>query len=74
MLDPVMLQDFSNILINNRGAIITNDFMGYAKPYDNVFADEVSHNCTSCLAKGNGLNPLREVLGGYQDPNVSTGG
>ena len=56
VLDPIMFQDFSNILVNKRSAIITNDFMGYAKPCDNVLMYEVSHGCTDCLAKRNGLN------------------
>ena len=58
MLDPIMLQDFSNILINKRGTIIANDFVRDAKPYDNMFTDEVGHGCTSRLAQGNGLNLL----------------
>ena len=56
MFDPIVLQDFSNTLVNKRGAIITNDFIGYAKPCDNVFPDEDSHGYTSCFAKGNGLH------------------
>ena len=30
VFDPVMFQDFFNILVYKRSAIITNDFMGYA--------------------------------------------
>ncbi len=58
MFDPIVFQDFSNTLVDKKGAIITNDFIGYAKPCDNVFTDEVSHSCTSCLAKGNILDPF----------------
>jgi hypothetical protein len=58
VLDPIMLQDFSNTFVNKRGTIITNDFVKNFKPCDNVFTDEVSHDCTNCLAQGNGLNPL----------------
>ena len=58
MLDPIMLQDFSNILVNKGGTIITNDFVRNTKPCDNVFTDEVIHGYNSCLAQENGLNPL----------------
>ena len=68
-----MFQDLSNILVDKRGAIIANDFMRYAKPCDNVLPNEISHNRTNCLAKGNGLNPLLKVLDSYQDPNVFAG-
>ena len=58
VLDPIMFQDLSNILVDKKGAIIANDFMRYAKPCDNVIPNEISHGRTGCLAKGNGLNPL----------------
>ena len=58
VLDPVMFQNLPNILINKRSAIITNNFMSYAKPCDNVLTDEISHDRTDCFAKGNGLDPL----------------
>jgi hypothetical protein len=58
MFDPVMFQNLSNILVNKRSAIITNDFVRYAKPCDNVLTDEITNSRTGCLAKGNDLNPL----------------
>ena len=50
VLDLIIVQDFSNILINKRGTIIANDFVRNAKPCDNMFMDEVGHGCTSRLA------------------------
>ena len=52
VLDPIMFQDFSNILVNKRSAIITNDFMGYAKPCDNVLMYELATAAPIALRRG----------------------
>ena len=46
-----MFQDLFNILVNKKSVFITNDFMRYAKPCDNVLTDEISHSRTSCLGR-----------------------
>ena len=73
VLDPVVLQHFSNIFVDKRSTIVADDLVGNAKSCDDVLSDEVGHGCSGGFAKWNGLDPFRKIFCGCQYPNISTG-
>ena len=74
MLDPVMFQHFSHILVYEWSTIVGDELVWYAKMSDYVLSDKVC-NCSTCyFLEKDGFYPFCEVFGSHKNPNVTTGG
>ena len=71
MLDSILIECRTNLLVCKRCAIVAHDLVWYPKPAHNVFLDEVRHSSSCGFPKGNFSNPFCEVVSGYDNPYVA---
>ena len=68
VLDVIRLGQVPHILIYECGTIVTDQSPGDPKVCNDVFPNEVCHDCSSGLLQRDNLYPFCKILGGCQDP------
>ena len=71
MLDVIRLGQVPHILIYECETIVTDQSPGDPKVCNDVFPNEVCHDCSSGLLQRDNLYPFCKILGGCQDPYMT---
>ena len=71
VLDLVEFQHLPHITVDKVCAIVTDNPMGYPKPYNYVLFDEVCYCSPHGLTEWHCLRPFGEVFSSHQDPYIS---
>ena len=71
VFDPVPDKRRMNLFVDERGPVITHDFVRDSKVTYHVFSYKIGIDGAGSIPQGGGFNPFGEVLSGGDDPNVS---
>ena len=73
MLDVIRLNQVLHVFVYERGPIVIDPSLRDPKLCNDVFSNEVCHDCSSGFFQRDSFYSFCKVLDGYQDPYVTIG-